>query len=287
MITKILSQQLPTDYEKFKNNIFSQNGEDGVIEYFLQKMQISTGYFVEFGAWDGMHLSNCANLAKHGWSGCFIEGDSERFTDLQKNYSTYSSIKLVNCFVRRHGDSSLDSILNSVNAPEIIDVLSIDIDGDDHAIWDSISSHQVRLLVIEFNPTIPANLVVIQEEKDDANFGSSLGALWELGNTKGFRLVAVTASNAFFLPNTECEKFSIPTFKPWDLKDTTFETFLFHGYNGELKLSGNKMLVWHGINITENQLQIIPKNLRKIPVGQTPEYYKELESYKKSIEKKC
>jgi hypothetical protein len=39
MITKILSQQLPTDYEKFKNNIFSQNGEDGLIEYFLQKMQ--------------------------------------------------------------------------------------------------------------------------------------------------------------------------------------------------------------------------------------------------------
>jgi hypothetical protein len=282
MITKILSQQLPTDYEKFKNNIFSQNGEDGLIEYFLQKMQISTGYFVEFGAWDGMHLSNCANLAKNGWSGCFIEGDSERFTDLQKNYSTYSSIKLVNCFVRRHGNFSLDTILNNVNAPEFIDVLSIDIDGDDYAVWDSISSHQVRLLVIEFNPTIPANLVVIQEEKDDANFGSSLGALWELGNTKGFRLVAVTAWNAFFLSNTDCEKSRIPFYNPWDLKDTTYETFLIQGQNGQIKLAGDKTLLWHGIKLDEEKLQHLPENLRKIPAGQSVKYFEDLQVFKAS-----
>jgi hypothetical protein len=283
MITRFLSQQLPTDYEKFKNNIFSQNGEDGVIEYFLQKMQINTGYFVEFGAWDGMHLSNCANLAKQGWSGCFIEGNPERFKDLQKNYSCYSNIKQVDCFVRRDGECSLDAILNKINAPQTVDVLSIDIDGDDYAIWNSISSHLVTLLVIEYNPTIPANLVVIQDESDDPNFGSSLGALWELGNTKGFSLVAVTDSNAFFIPNTECKKFSIPTFKPWDLKDTTYESFLFQGYNGELKIIGNKLLVWHGIEISEQKLQILPKNLRKIPVSQPPEFYTNLASFKKDL----
>jgi hypothetical protein len=48
-----------------RNNIFSQNGEDGVIEYILDKLNITSGTCCEFGAWDGKHLSNTFNLIKN------------------------------------------------------------------------------------------------------------------------------------------------------------------------------------------------------------------------------
>lgn len=47
---------------RFKNNIYSQNGEDGIIQYIFDKLNIKNGNFIEFGAWDGKHLSNTYNL---------------------------------------------------------------------------------------------------------------------------------------------------------------------------------------------------------------------------------
>lgn len=280
MIIKICPTQIRPEYVDYKKNYYSQNGEDGLIEFFLRKMGISKGYFVEFGAWDGFHLSNCANLAKNGWAGCFIEGDSIRFKELQNNYTDVDNIAVVNSFVEKIGDFSLDSILDSINAPRTIDVLSIDIDGDEYGVWNSFCNHDVNLVVVEFNPTIPANLIVIQEPEDGLNFSSSLAAFWELAENKGYKLVAATDWNAFFITQNACDVFSIPFYKPWELKDTSCETFFFQGQNGQIRIAGNKSLLWHGVKINEDNLQHLPKELREIPTGQSPEYFEKLQQYK-------
>jgi hypothetical protein len=68
---------------KYRYNRYSQNGEDGVIEEICQRLGITTGWFVEFGAWDGKHLSNTYNLvAHHGWLGVYIEADPDRYQSL-------------------------------------------------------------------------------------------------------------------------------------------------------------------------------------------------------------
>jgi hypothetical protein len=71
--------------EKYKYNIYSQNGEDGIIEEVFKRLgldEFNKFWVVEFGAWDGKHLSNTFNLIKKGAASCLIEGDSTKFLDL-------------------------------------------------------------------------------------------------------------------------------------------------------------------------------------------------------------
>ena len=69
---------------KYGNNVYSQNGEDGILAYILDCLKIENecSWCVEFGAWDGKHLSNTFNLVTKGWNSVYIEGDSQRFNDL-------------------------------------------------------------------------------------------------------------------------------------------------------------------------------------------------------------
>ena len=60
---------------RFCYNVYSQNGEDGVINALLAIFRIRHGWVCEFGAWDGRYLSNTFNLVENGFSGVFIEGD--------------------------------------------------------------------------------------------------------------------------------------------------------------------------------------------------------------------
>ena len=70
---------------EYRDNKYSQNGEDGIIGEICRRLGIAAGWFVEFGAWDGKNLSNCYNLvAHHGWSGVFIEGNPQKYEDLLK-----------------------------------------------------------------------------------------------------------------------------------------------------------------------------------------------------------
>src|ERR1700755_2784790 len=90
-------------FHAWRRNVPSQIGEDGIIEQLLLLAKVESRYFVEFGAWDGRHLSNCAKLADENWSGCFIEGDAARFRDLTQNYHSRSDIFPVNNYVYATG----------------------------------------------------------------------------------------------------------------------------------------------------------------------------------------
>lgn len=138
----------------FAMNIHSQSGEDGILRELFQVIGTNDPYFVEFGAWDGIHLSNTFALAEAGWSGCYIEGDPKRFNDLKKNVPA-PEIQKLRRFVAIEGPDSLDCILESINAPRHLDLLSIDIDSDDLTIWRSLRDFRPRCVVIEYNPSIP------------------------------------------------------------------------------------------------------------------------------------
>jgi len=68
----------------FEQRIYSQSGEDGIIDKIFNLLHIEEGYFVEFGAWDGVRLSNSRNLVENGWPGLLIEADPKKFADLEK-----------------------------------------------------------------------------------------------------------------------------------------------------------------------------------------------------------
>jgi hypothetical protein len=271
-------------FHAWRRNVHSQTGEDGIIEQLLQRAQVTSRYFVEFGAWDGRHLSNCAKLADESWAGCFIEGDAARFVDLRNNYASRSDITPINNFVHATGKNRLDSILDRIAAPKSIGVLSIDIDGCDYHVWRSVETHLPTLCVIEFNPTIPAHVFYIQDDDPSVHRGCSLAALARLSSEKGYALVAATEWNAFFMPRPLCDTHGIPTYAPTEVKDRTYEAAIFHGYDGTMLVAGQRQLLWHGLSYGPEELQILPPQLRRFAANATDSFGTELVRFKKSRE---
>lgn len=280
MQIKVVNDDTSHPFDQYRKNIYSQCGEDGVIEYLLGLANIEWGYFVEFGGWDGKHLSNCAWLADKGWRGCYIEGDPIRYLDLVRNYPEGMGVAALNAYVGTTGENSLDALLDRVQAPSEVTVLSIDIDGNDYHVWDALKRYTPVLCVVEFNPTIPANISFVQAFDSALNFGNSIAALNDLAAQKGYALVAATDWNAFFMPKAMCEQFAIPTYTPSQIKSRRFEAAIFHGYNGEIVTAGETSLVWHGVPFPNEKFQILPAELRRIPVGQGKDFFEALERFK-------
>jgi hypothetical protein len=192
------------DLRAFENKVFSQNGEDGIIWEILHRVGAETQYFVEFGVESGEQC-NCRRLAiQENWRGLFIEANKADFEKLGKLYGQYKNVQCLNDFVT---SSNIQSILESNKVPRHLDLLSIDVDGNDYWIWAAIKEWQPRLVVIEYNSTVPPSKKWVMKEDlkhkwDRTNyFGASLASLTALGRTKGYTLVATDSMgiNAFFV----------------------------------------------------------------------------------------
>lgn len=204
-----------------RNNVFSQNGEDGVIEYILDKLNITSGTCCEFGAWDGKHLSNTFNLIKNKeWKGLYIESDENKYKDLLETCKEYPNITPVQSFVT--GENLDDLILNS-DFPEDLDLLSIDVDSIDYEIWKGLKKVRPKLVIIE-----PSNSTPLWEK--DVSYdghGASPFLIKQLAKEKGYTFLCTTG-NLFFVrddintlePNDEIEF-------PWWLPDH-IKRLVFH-----------------------------------------------------------
>jgi len=106
---------------KYRRNIYSQNGEDGIIEELLKRLNISNGWFVEFGAWDGKQWSNTFNLLEKGWEGIDVEGNPKRYKDLERTAKQFPKLNILNKMVLTKGDDCLDNLLSKY----IYEVLSL------------------------------------------------------------------------------------------------------------------------------------------------------------------
>ncbi len=190
-------------------NRYSQFGEDGIIAKIYEIIGTGSKIAVEFGAWDGFHFSNTAALWAHdpSWKGILIEGDPERFKELQKNTTGYNCVA-INAMVGINAEDCLEALLKKNRIKEPIDLLSIDIDGNDYHIFESLKKIRPRVIIIEYNPTIPVWYDVYAPFCSKNNFGQSVGALNRIAEKKGYKLIALTLTNAFYVSKSDFEKFS-------------------------------------------------------------------------------
>lgn len=247
--------------------VYSQHGEDGIIEKILERIPKTDKWCVEFGAYDGKWLSNCRNLIEHqDYAAVLIEPDKRRFKDLERNYAENNRVTTLNQVVGFSGDDCLDSILAQTGIPQDFDLVSIDIDGHDYHVWKSMRTYRPKCVVIEFNHSMPNAVHHVQKEHTHIAEGSSLRALIELGKAKGYELVSVLVCNAFFVRKEDYSLFEIGSNDIDTLhKDTSCITHLYTTYDGTLHISGNGWFMWHGIDISERRLQQIPRLLRQEP----------------------
>jgi len=204
----------PKDYAfgclKYMKNVYSQQGEDGILEELLKRLDIKDGSWAcEFGAWDGKHLSNTFNLVKNSnWKCVMIEADEEKYADLYQTSKIYSNIHPVLGaihYLNGHGQK-LDEVLFETEIPKDFDLLSIDVDSCDYHIWKSLEEYQPKIVIIEHSGL---DDYIIQREgaihKVDIDGSTSFHPIKELGEEKGYTLLCDTG-NLIFMKDEEFDK---------------------------------------------------------------------------------
>lgn len=213
----------------------------------LQKVGIETRWCVDLGALDGYRHSNTHRLiTEEGWSGVLIEANPSYFDRLRKLYQDNPNTYCFNEYISFEG-TTLDSILSRTPIPKNFDYLSIDIDGADYYIWESLENYRPKVVEIEFNPSFPNDISFVQPRDMSVFQGSSLRALTELARSKNYHLVGISEDvNGLFVhrdylpPNmaTETDINNI-------YKDTSYQTRLFQLYDGTILLDGQSDYIWH------------------------------------------
>ena len=171
---------------KYSNKVHSQFGEDGILLEILKRLDKKNHDYwcVEFGARDGISDSNTLNLIKnYGYKAVLIEGDKNYFNKLCQNFPQERIVK-INKFINFSGDNNLDNILKKTDIPKNFDFLSIDIDGCDYYVFESLNEYRPKIVCIEFNHLIPNDVEFIQKRDFAIKQGCSAKSLIKLGKMK-------------------------------------------------------------------------------------------------------
>jgi hypothetical protein len=186
--------------------MFSESDEDGIIAEIFRRIGAENRVFFEFGVGDGLG-NNTLSLLLGGWRGFWIEGSAEFVAAIQTNIREYiesGRLRVLQSFITK---DNINDLIRKLDMPPSIDLLSIDIDGNDYWVWQAIEAVSPRVVVIEYNATLrPTHSIVMKynaaNQWNGTNYmGASLAALEKLGRLKGYDLVGCnyTGVNAFFV----------------------------------------------------------------------------------------
>ena len=182
------------DLADHEDRVYSQGGEDGVLRRIFEVIGVAHRRYVEFGAWDGKHLSNTANLRlHHGWQGLLMEGSERADESLVRREFVHAE--------------NVNALFAKYAVPRDFDLLSIDIDGNDYWVWKAIEPYAPRVVVVEYNIFFGLDqaLTIAYDPDhvwDETKYhGASLAAFVKLAHEKGYSLVHTDSwvPNAFFV----------------------------------------------------------------------------------------
>jgi hypothetical protein len=185
----------------------SQSEEDGITLAILHEIGDGDRRFVDIGCSD--HGWNTGVLAEErGWSGLMVDSSEQSVAATALRFPR-SRVRALTATVT---PATIDELLTAHGFAAAVDVLSVDVDGNDYWLWDALSVCRPRLVIMEYNSAFGAERAVVVPY-DDANtwaapaaqehryFGASLKAVQRLAIRKGYRLVAIDpdSANAFCL----------------------------------------------------------------------------------------
>lgn len=182
--------------DKYKKNVFSQFGEDGIIEEVMDRLKIEKGTVIEFGAHNGMYCSNSRALILKGWSAFLDEGDQGLYAKLVGLYRRPSTIGFNQPSHTIHDVTLAHHMITPENVNQILPanahLLSIDVDGTDYKIWEAYKGN-ADVVIIEINSSLPPMSVL----QGDPVRGSSFYSMLLLAERKGYHLLCHTANMIF------------------------------------------------------------------------------------------
>jgi len=189
--------------------VFSQWGEDGVIQYLISKINIENKVFVEFGVQDYKESNTRFLLVNNDWTGFVIDSSQEYVQHIRsQDYYWKHDLTAVCGFVTV---DNINELLKNAGLKGSIGILSVDIDGNDYWVWKAISAVSPQIVIVEYNSSFGnQHAVTIPYQPDfsreKAHFsllywGASLSAFCHLASQKGYIYAGSNSvgSNAFFV----------------------------------------------------------------------------------------
>lgn len=187
--------QGPLDLTECGLRVFSQFEEDGLLLAVFAAIGADHQTFVDIGSGDGIN-SNCANLALNfGWHGLYLDGDAAKIAQGEAFYTNHPDTFLYPPAFRAAmvTRDNINALIAHAGFGGPVDLLSLDIDGNDYWIWDALTAVQPRVVIVESNAafgerpvTMPYNPTFVYT---DDYFGAGPEAFRRLANRKGYRLV--------------------------------------------------------------------------------------------------
>ena len=186
--------------------VYSQADEDGIIQEIFRRIGIKYHSFLEIGVSHGME-NNTLYLLMQGWSGAWIDADSNYINLTNRrlaNKIKNGQLKTKCAFVDKN---NVNTIVETLIPKKEIDLLSIDIDGNDYYLFEQLKAVSARVVVIEYNAKFPPPVEWVMKYDSDHiwdntdYFGASLSSYEKLFDRKGYSLAGcnINGANAFFV----------------------------------------------------------------------------------------
>ena len=232
----------PSDPKTWEFSAFSQNGEDGIIDYLCSNIKNPTRYFIEIGASDGVENNSAFLAIVKKYSGLMIEGNKGASALAKKIMSsTNLGVEAMNTFVTK--DNVPDLIQSALHSNP--DFFSLDIDGNDYYVAESLFKAGLRpaVVAVEYNSTLgeeksmtikyQENFDFIKAHPTELYYGVSIKAWKKLFESLNYKFVTVDQNgvNAFFLDPERFENKFYEAIKGYDYKENFYELRKFKQKN--------------------------------------------------------
>lgn len=214
MMGKTLSNQIKAiekigSLHEVEFKVFSQWGDDGIIQWLIHNIEFKSKTFIEFGVSNYDEANTRFLLMNNNWSGFIMDGSISNIEYIKNSdYYWKYDLKAKEAFIDK---DNVNSLIKSSGFDKEIGILHIDLDGNDYWIWEEIDTVSPTLLILEYNSvfgseraiTVPYDKDFIRTEAHYSNlyFGASLLALCELSEKKGYQFIGCNSAgnNAFFI----------------------------------------------------------------------------------------
>lgn len=199
----------PENWDDYGFKVFSQNNEDGLLQYIIHHTELPQKNFIEFGVEDYSECNTRFLLLHNNWSGLIMDGNNEWMEALKKQYIYWKrTIEAKGAFITKE---NINKLISESGFAGKVGVLSVDIDGNDYWVLDSIECIDPQILICEYNSifgskekvSIPYQADFYRSNAHYTNlyWGASIGGFTYLANQKGYKLVCINnlGNNAFFV----------------------------------------------------------------------------------------
>jgi hypothetical protein len=211
VLSRMNLDAVPRKLSDVEFQVFSQFGDDGIIQYLVHSLPVKERTFVEFGVEDYTESNTRFLLIKDKWSGLVLDGSEQNIDYIKRDrISAFFDLCAQQVFITAE---NINEALVEAGFSGRIGLLSVDIDGMDYWVWRAISVVDPAIVVIEYNAIFGPDRAIAVPYKPDfirseahpslLYWGASLPALQYLANAKGYALLGCNGNgnNAYFIRN--------------------------------------------------------------------------------------